>query len=444
MSLADIQRQQKDKPYPYVYYLARQRGYTHEEALNIAYGRARNQMKEQAIKEALANKQNREANKAADQARQDQYLIAGGTTGGLIGGPILADQIMSRGGQEVTKELAKETVANTAAQNSSSITGSGAASTSGGAYAVGTDAATGGTIMSDGSVVAPSTSSSFGEVAGTYGPYIPAAVAGTHLLPGLVNIARGKDNKKRYADATYDALTIGANFIPVVGPFVSAGMGMFRKPGMELMEKGFGVSQTKVEEERIRMLLASGLITEEQAAVMFGSRYNPDGSSTFTQRGQDEQLKEALAAGAKPNYIGYDDNGKWSNTAFLANKGDESFLAPEDVWGYSANTEAYNDWLNVPEWVRRAAAKEALAQGMYREHHGTVDINDPTAFSALVDEVLGTPDKYGAGSNYQPEAGLSAGGYYWDPIEHKYKKVGEKEVKDETEVDLNSPGIGKL
>lgn len=150
---------------------------------------------------------------------------------------------------------------------------------------------------------------------------------------------------------------LGASAVPGIGWAIAAGA---------LLGVGAGLfghkPRTEEEDKRMRKLQEQGIIP-------------PDMPVTFTDKGRDEQLKEALASGYPPDFAGFAEDGRWVNTKFLAS-GNESDLRPEDIWGYAAFFEKYPDWLTgKSEEERRQIADMALQSGAVREHHGTIDID---------------------------------------------------------------------
>lgn len=428
--------EQKGRPYPYMYYVARKHGYSHEQALNIAYARANQAAAEAAANEAAL----KERDNAIKKAKKDQYTQIAAQTGGQIagtaGGYYFGSQLAGTGGV-------------------ASGTGGVAAGSGGVAGGTGGVAAGGGGVAGGGGGVAGGSGAAAGagmNVAGYAQMFWPIAAAlGIYLTSQRAHdIAKkkGKLNKEDFrvardpvaglsgdkwslSNAAMDRFDEAANpqewnkYVNKITPWKEPS---FTEKldvdflGSKLATSIFG-SRTKEEERRLADLQAKGLLPMDYNARM-------------TQKGAEEQLQQALRTGGKENYVGYrpftvgygadsKPGYLWSNTAFLADPThSEKLLAPEDVWGYAANVEARNDWFQLPEWVRRAASSEALNKGMYREHHGTVDINDPQAFAALVDEVLANEKTYGGGTGYQPDASLGKD-YYWDPVTRQYVKVGE-------------------
>lgn len=396
-----IREQYAGKPYPYLYYIARKHGYSHEQALNIAYAR-QNQANAEAAANAQAIKDKEDAAKDANRNARNQALAnTGGQVVGTVGGTYLGTQL--------------------AGGTSGAVGG-----TSGGAAGAG--------IGSYASYIWP--------IAAALGIYLTSqrshdiAKKKGKMEKGDFRLARdpvaGLSNDKFHMSNAlmnrFDEAANPAEWIKYMNKATPWKEPEWTKKldvdylGAKLGTALFG-SRTKEEDRRLAALQEKGLLPMDYNARM-------------TQKGADEQFEQALRTGGQSNYVGYrpftvgyGSESKpgylWSNTAFLESPThDEKLLAPEDVWGYAANVEARNDWFQLPEWVRRAAAAEALNKGMYREHHGTVDINDPQAFASIVDEVLANEKTYGGGTSYQPDANMGKD-YYWDPVTRQYVKIGE-------------------
>lgn len=77
------------------------------------------------------------------------------------------------------------------------------------------------------------------------------------------------------------------------------------------------------------------------------------------------------------------------NAAFKTSR-DESKLRPEDTWGAAANYETFgNDYLGKSsEAQRRAFQQQAIDQGLWREHKGTLDFTDAEKAKKLWDQTI--------------------------------------------------------
>lgn len=335
--------------YNYVYYLLRERGYTHDQALHGAYaGYYKKQEAEDAQK------------KAERKAMQQQLATFGGGILGAGGGAFLGKL-----GYDAAAKMTGTGVAGGGAG-----AGGGIAAGGGGAGAA-AEAGTGisgiGPVASGGEYGA--------AIMGATPAYIPAAAALWTAGAGKAGYDMARGKKPGWEGDT----TLGTNPATAWAYWPA-------KFAMGLFGKG---PKTEVEDKRVQALIDSGTISADQAKALY-----PNG---FTSEGRSDQLSAALANGAQPGSFGFDKSGNWYNTEFLAG-GNESTLKPEDIWGYSAFLERYgSDWLNkFSEEDRRKIAGAAIDSGAVREHHGTVDVD----FS-LVDKFLSDhPDyQFGGGSN---------------------------------------------
>jgi hypothetical protein len=138
----------------------------------------------------------------------------------------------------------------------------------------------------------------------------------------------------------------------------------------------FDSDKWKTEGNRLSSLLEKGInIPEELRGAMSLSR----------GRSKDELIDHSVS----PDFRGLKDDGAWVNNMFAQSRM-ESDLRAEDIWGYSAFFEKFgNDWLGtMTEADRRAIAEKALALGLVREHHGTIDI-EWAPLEAFIQERMG-------------------------------------------------------
>lgn len=151
------------------------------------------------------------------------------------------------------------------------------------------------------------------------------------------------------AKSAYDMLKGKGQWDPKDDPMGAIGRGglALATGGLsELARPFFKKPQTQVEDGRLRKLKEQGIIPE-------------DFNTKLTDKGRDQQVKDIEAAGG-------------TASAFLKS-GNESDLTPEEIAGYATFYEKAGKGGTLAD--RQARAKEALAAGAVREHHGTVDVD---------------------------------------------------------------------
>lgn len=244
--------------------------------------------------------------------------------------------------------------------------GGGAAASAGGVEAVGT-ALNGGTLMSDGTVLAPA--SSFGVMdvaggaAGAYGLY--------NLLKnkkhGLEGAVQGGISGGLLGSATAGGLAaMGTTVAPGVGTAIGAGLGLALGYFGNMGDK----DRYKDEYNRAQALRDKGI------------RWDWNSQEPTAGRSK-EELMAIEEAKIKA--------GQYGNTAFAQSR-NEADLKPEDIIGYATFGEQYGSkWAETTEAARKAIAQEALNRGLVREHHGTVDINFTPELIKYSEEILAKP-----------------------------------------------------
>lgn len=190
----------------------------------------------------------------------------------------------------------------------------------------------------------------------TSGYGIPATAAVVGGYHGVKGIREGDPTRATLGGAASGA---GIGFMAggPIGAGVGAGIGGLIGLGGSLMNQ----HKTEVEQKRLKSL-------EEQGISTFGAgqpkRYVDKGMS----------IRPDLAS----DFVGMDNNNVFVNNKF-SNSRNESDLTGKDIVGYAAFSEKFgNDWKNFSPEQREAVANAALAKGLVREHHGTIDVNfDP-------------------------------------------------------------------
>jgi len=190
----------------------------------------------------------------------------------------------------------------------------------------------------------------------TSGYGIPATAAVVGGYHGVKGIREGDPTRATLGGAASGA---GIGFMAggPIGAGVGAGIGGLIGLGGSLMNQ----HKTEVEQKRLNKL-------EQQGISTFGAgqpkRYVDKGKS----------IRPDLAS----DFVGNDPSGVFVNNKF-SNSRNESDLTGKDIVGYAAFSEKFgNDWKNFSPEQREAVANAALAKGLVREHHGTIDVNfDP-------------------------------------------------------------------
>lgn len=188
---------------------------------------------------------------------------------------------------------------------------------------------------------------------------LPGAAALIGGYQGIKGIQQGNAARGGLGGAASGA---GIGFMAggPLGAGIGAGIGGLIGLGGSLMNQ----HKTEVEQKRLKKLADSGIST-----------FDSGQPKHYVSRGQ--SIRPDLAS----DFVGNDSSGTFVNNKF-SNSRNESDLTGKDIMGYAAFSEKFgNDWKNFSEPQREAVANAALAKGLVREHHGTIDVTFDPAFT---------------------------------------------------------------
>jgi hypothetical protein len=223
-------------------------------------------------------------------------------------------------------------------------------------------AASGGTILADGTVV-PASEGLLG-----LGNFATGALGAVGLGAGAYGMAQAYKNKDPLGGAISGAgaglgasalaSSLALSWVPGIG-WMAAG-GALLGLGAGLLGKLGDKDEWKKEKKKFEKLSGSGIFIPENLLASMPNK----------GRSKDELIRKDLP----PDYIGRDQQGQWVNNKFAETR-NEADLRPEDIVNYAAFAEKDPEWFKKPLDQRLAEADKVLKAGAVREAKGSIEID---------------------------------------------------------------------
>jgi hypothetical protein len=221
----------------------------------------------------------------------------------------------------------------------------------------------GGTILADGTVVAPAGQGLFG-----LGSAATGALGAAGMAAGAYGVGQAYKNKDPLGGALSGAgMGLGASalgtslalsWVPGIG-WMAAG-GALLGLGAGLLGKMGDKDEWKKEQKKFQKLGEAGIYVPENLLAEMPTR---------------GRSKEELIRQDKPiDFIGRDEQGQWVNNKFAETR-NEADLRPEDIVNYAAFAEKDPEWFKKPLDQRLAEADRVLKAGAVREAKGSITID---------------------------------------------------------------------